>query len=93
MLKTEKPRHYGTDNPGRPQAPKEVDSVNSIQTRKTAIQMTSAPSTFGMPFGVPACGHASTGVIAGTDAVRVKGDMGLAVRTYPGTSAWSPPPS
>ena len=30
--------------------------MNSIQTRKTAIEMTSAPSTFGMP----ACGHAST---------------------------------
>jgi hypothetical protein len=57
--------------------------VNSIQTRKTAIQMTSAPSTFGMP----ACGHVSD--------VNVKADMGLAVRTrtYPGTSAWSPPPS
>jgi len=66
--------------------------VNSIQTRKTVIEMTSAPSTFGMPFGVPACGHASTGVIAGPDAVRVKGDMGLAVRTYAqGTIAWSPP--
>lgn len=70
--------------------------MNSIQTRKTAIEMTSAPSTFGMPFGMSACGHVSTGVIAGTDAVRVKGDMAvdlavLAVRTYPGTSAWSPP--
>ena len=66
--------------------------MNSIQTRKTAIQMTSAPSTFGMPFGVSACGHVSTGVIAGPDAVRVKGDMGLAVRTYAqGTTAWSPP--
>ncbi len=66
--------------------------MNSIQTRKTVIEMTSTPSTFGMPFGVPACGHASTGVIAGPDAVRVKGDMGLAVRTYAqGTIAWSPP--
>ena len=66
--------------------------MNGIQTRKTAIQMTSAPSTFGMPFGVSACGHVSTGVIAGPDAVRVKGDMGLAVRTYAqGTIAWSPP--
>jgi hypothetical protein len=68
--------------------------MNSITTRKTAIQMTSAPSTFGMP----ACGHAfgsvdvTTGVIAvQANEVRVKGDMGLAVRTYPGTSAWSPP--
>jgi len=69
--------------------------MNSIQTRKTAIESFSTPSTFGMP----ACGHVSTGVIAGPDAVRVKGDMGwnatdLAVRTYAqGTHAWSPPPS
>jgi hypothetical protein len=82
----------GTDNSGRPNAPKEVDSVNSIQTRKTAIEILSTPSTFGMPFGVPACGHASTGINAVPDAVRVKGDMGLAVRTYAqGTIAWSPP--
>ena len=69
--------------------------MNSIKTRKTAIQMNSAPSTFDMPFGMSACGHVSTGVIAGPDAVRVKGDMGLAVvRTYAqGTSAWSPPKS
>jgi hypothetical protein len=90
----------GTDNSGRPTAPKEVDSVNSIQTRKAATQILSIPSTFGMP----ACGHAfgsadvTTGVIAVQAEVRVKGDMGLdvpalAVRTYPGTSAWSPPPS
>jgi len=74
--------------------------MNSIQTRKAAkamnSQMTSAPS---IAFGMPACGHVSTGVIAGPDAVRVKGDMGwnatdLAVRTYAqGTHAWSPPPS
>ena len=73
--------------------------MNSIQTRKAAIEMTSRPSTFGMPFGMSACDHVSTGVIAGPDAVRVKGDMGwnatdLAVRTYAqGTHAWSPPPS
>ena len=48
----------------------------------TQIPVFSAPSTF----GAPACGHAFD--------VNVKGDMGLAVRTYaPGTSAWSPPPS
>jgi len=76
--------------------------MNSIKTRKTVIQMTSAPSTFGMP----ACGHAfgsvdvTDGGIAVQAEVRVKGDMAvgvdaLAVRTYaaPGTSAWSPPPS
>ena len=81
----------GPDNSGRPIAPKEVDSVNSIFNPQTAARIElMTPSTFGMP----ACGHASTGVIAVTDAVRVKGDMGLAVRTYvPGTSAWSPPPS
>ena len=69
--------------------------MNSIQTRKAAIEMTSNPSTFGMPFGMSACGHVSTGVIAGPDAMRAKGDMGLAVvRTYAqGTSAWSPPKS
>ena len=73
--------------------------MSSIKTRKTVTQMTSAPSTFGMP----ACGHAfgsadvTTGVITAQAEVRVKGDMGLdrtdlAVRTYaPGTIAWSPP--
>jgi len=81
VLETAKQRHIGTDNSGRPNAPKEVDSVNSIKTRKTANQAQLIPSTFGMP----ACGH--------VDVARIKGDMGLAVRTYPGTSAWSPPPS
>ena len=59
--------------------------MNSIQTRKTAIEILSAPSTFGMP----ACGHA----FGSADVARIKGDMGLAVvRTYAqGTSAWSPP--
>jgi hypothetical protein len=59
--------------------------MSSIRNSYPAMQIPvfSAPSTFGMP----ACGHV-------TD-VNVKGDMGLAVRTYatPGTSAWSPPPS
>jgi hypothetical protein len=70
-----------------------VDRVNSIMTRKTANSILTIPSTFGMP----ACGHAfgsadvTTGAIAVQAEVRVKGDMGLAVRTYPGTSAWSPP--
>jgi hypothetical protein len=65
--------------------------VNSIFNPQTAARIElMTPSTFGMP----ACGHASTGVIAVTDAVRVKGDMGLAARTYSqGTSAWSPPTS
>ena len=72
--------------------------MNSIMTRKAAIEILDIPSTFGMPVGMSACGHVSTGVIAGPDAVRVKGDMGfepaLAVRTYAqGTSAWSPPTS
>jgi hypothetical protein len=91
-----KTRRYGTDNSGRLQAPKEVDRMNSIVTRKTANDMTLIPSTFGMP----ACGHAfgsvdvTTGVVAVQAEVRVKGDMGLAIaRTYPGTSAWSPPTS
>jgi hypothetical protein len=96
-----KTRHIGTDNSGRPQAPKEVDRMNSIMTRKTAIDMTLIPSTFGMP----ACGHAfgsadvTTGAVrVQADEVRIKGDMGLriadlAARTYPGTSAWSPPNS
>ena len=63
--------------------------MSSIRTSYPAMQIPvfSAPSTFGMP----ACGHASTGINAGPDAVRVKGDMGLAVRTYQGTIAWSPP--
>jgi hypothetical protein len=88
-----KNRANGTDNSGRPTAPKEVDRVNSIKTRKTANRILTIPSTFGMP----ACGHAfgsadvTTGAIAVQAEVRVKGDMGLAVRTYPGTSAWSPP--
>ena len=60
--------------------------MSSIRNSYPAMQIPvfSAPSTFGMP----ACGHV-------TDVnVKVKGDMGLAVRTYaPGTSAWSPPPS
>jgi hypothetical protein len=58
--------------------------MSSIRNSYPAMQIPvfSAPSTFGMP----ACGHV-------TD-VNVKGDMGLAARTYvPGTSAWSPPPS
>jgi hypothetical protein len=72
--------------------------MSSIRNSYPAMQIPvfSAPSTFGMP----ACGHAfgsvdvTTGVIAAQAEVRVKGDMGLAVRTYvPGTSAWSPPPS
>lgn len=59
--------------------------MNSNITRKTANQIQLIPSTFGMPFGMSACGHA-------TDVARIKGDMGLAaVRTYPGTNAWSPP--
>ncbi len=69
--------------------------MNSIWTRKTDMAL--IPSTFGMP----ACGHAfgsvdnTTGVVAvQANPVRIKGDMGLAdVRTYPGTSAWSPPVS
>ncbi|GAB3257705.1 hypothetical protein [Nocardioides dilutus] len=73
--------------------------MSSIRNSYPAMQIPvfSAPSTFGMP----ACGHAfgsadvTTGVIAVQAEVRVKGDMGLNVRTYatPGTSAWSPPPS
>ena len=57
--------------------------MSSIRNSYPAMQIPvfSAPSTFGMP----ACAHA--------DVVRVKGDMGLAVRTYQGTDAWSPPPS
>ena len=57
--------------------------MSSIRNSYPAMQIPvfSAPSTFGMP----ACGHA--------DVARVKGDMGLAVRTYQGTDAWSPPPS
>lgn len=62
--------------------------MSSIRNSYPAMQIPvfSAPSTFGMP----ACGHA-------TD-VNVKGDTtfgvdALAVRTYPGTRAWSPPPS
>lgn len=59
--------------------------MSNISTRQTESQMALIPSAFGMPFGVPACGHA-------TDVARIKGDMGLSVRTYvPGTSAWSPP--
>ena len=87
MLKTEKPRHYGPDESGRPQAPKEVDSVNSIFNPQTAARIElMIPSTFGMP----ACGHVSD--------VNAKADMGrgvtaVAVRTYPGSYAWSPPPS
>ncbi len=72
--------------------------MSSIRNSYPAMQIPvfSAPSTFGMP----ACGHAfgsadvTTGVIAAQAEVRVKGDMGLAVRTNAwGTSAWSPPPS
>ena len=73
-------------------APKEVDRMNSITTRRRRLESRSlTPSTFGMP----ACGHAvHRRASPSRDAVRVKGDMGLAVRTYvPGTSAWSPPPS
>jgi hypothetical protein len=81
----------GTDNSGRPTAPKEVDSVNSIQTRETANQIALIPSTFGMP----ACGHA----FGSADVARIQGDVSLDmavlavdVRTYAqGTSAWSPP--
>ena len=89
MLGTEKLRHIGTDKSGRLNALKEVDSVNSIFNPQTAARIElMTPSAFGMP----ACGHASTGINAVPDAVRVKGDMGLAVRTYAqGTIAWSPP--
>jgi hypothetical protein len=68
-----------------------VDSVNSIQTRKTVelmtSQMISAPSAF---IGMPACGHVSK--------VRVPAGMSvdvadLATRTYRGSIAWSPPNS
>jgi hypothetical protein len=63
--------------------------MSSIRNSYPAMQIPvfSAPSTFGMP----ACGH---DLIAAQAEVRVKGDMGLAVRTNAwGTSAWSPPPS
>ena len=71
--------------------------MSSIRNSYPAMQIPvfSAPSTFGMP----ACGHAfgsvdvTNGVIAAQTEVRVTGDMGLAVRTYQGTDAWSPPPS
>jgi len=65
--------------------------MNSNITRKTANQIQLIPSTFGMPFGMSACGHTA-------DVARIKGDMSfgidaLAVRTYPGPGAWSPPTS
>jgi hypothetical protein len=81
----------GTDNSGRTIAPKEVDSMNSNLNPQTAQIAQIIPSTFGMP----ACGHAfGSGDIAVQAEVRVKGDMGLSVRTYaPGPQAWRPPTS
>ena len=77
--------------------------MNSTQLWMTA----QTPSTFGMPisghsFGVTTratdvCAAASTPVVVRERAViaatkgAVKGDMGLAQSTFPGTSAWRPP--